>query len=447
MRRRLLIVLLAALCACSPAAAATGSDAGDPLQAQEWWLPHIGADRRRRRGRACRSRSSTAASTRRSPEFAGRPNTTFLNDQTVDGPGEYHGTAVASLAVAPRERRRHRRRLSAGGVPELRREPGRAQITDFPPSQGIVAAAQHCPGVISISFGGRAGPDSSRTSILGAVHNGCLIVAAAGNGGLAGQPADVPRGLSARAHGRRNRPERRSRRLLDALARRSTSSAPGVDDGGSRPALARPERLSRRVSAGRASRRRSSAAAAAWVWTLRPTLDVTQIFQLAAAERARHRRAGLRLRVGLRHREHPGGARSHRRLPSDPDEPNDDVDQIKPGALFADGRPLLTTPAKPSIRISGRIDQAEDPRDLYRIWVPAHRVVRATRLGGRRRGRTHLGAANGRRRRGHPRAAARPEGTAHPRRQRGRRRLRRGAAHGPHDERRATCSSVTASKR
>ncbi len=65
-------------------------------------------------------------------------------------------------------------------------------------------------------------------------------------------------------------------------------------------------------------------------------------------------------------------------LPPDPDEPNDDVDQIKPGALFPDGRPLLTTPARPSIRISGRIDQSEDPRDLYRIWVPAHRVVRAT---------------------------------------------------------------------
>jgi hypothetical protein len=37
----------------------------------------------------------------------------------------------------------------------------------------------------------------------------------------------------------------------------------------------------------------------------------------------------------------------------------------------------LTTAAKPSTRIAGRIDTSEDPRDLYRIWVPAHRVVRA----------------------------------------------------------------------
>src|SRR5260221_5796279 len=65
-------------------------------------------------------------------------------------------------------------------------------------------------------------------------------------------------------------------------------------------------------------------------------------------------------------------------LPPDPSEPNDDIDQIRPGALFPDGRPALTTSSKPSTRIAGRIDENEDPRDLYRIWVPAHRVVRAT---------------------------------------------------------------------
>ena len=62
----------------------------------------------------------------------------------------------------------------------------------------------------------------------------------------------------------------------------------------------------------------------------------------------------------------------------DPSEPNDDVDQIKPGALFPDGRPPLTTAAKPSLRIAAHIDASEDPRDVYQVWVPAHRVVRAT---------------------------------------------------------------------
>ena len=64
--------------------------------------------------------------------------------------------------------------------------------------------------------------------------------------------------------------------------------------------------------------------------------------------------------------------------PVDPDEPNDDVDQVVPGRLFATGEPPLTSPTHTSIRIAGSLDRAEDPRDLYRVWVPAHRVVRAT---------------------------------------------------------------------
>jgi hypothetical protein len=62
--------------------------------------------------------------------------------------------------------------------------------------------------------------------------------------------------------------------------------------------------------------------------------------------------------------------------PSDPGEPNDDINQVKPGQLFAAGEPPLTTVSKPSSRIAATIDAAEDPRDVYRIWVPAHRTVR-----------------------------------------------------------------------
>ena len=101
MRRRLLIVLAAALCASSPAAAGTGRIAGDPLQPQEWWLPHIGADLSAAPGPGVPITVVDSGVDPTQPEFAGRPNTTFLNDQTVNGDDEYHGTAVASLAVAP----------------------------------------------------------------------------------------------------------------------------------------------------------------------------------------------------------------------------------------------------------------------------------------------------------------------------------------------------------
>jgi subtilisin family serine protease len=100
-RRRLLIVLAAVLCAGGAAATATGRVAGDPLQAQEWWLADIGADTSSPPGPGIPITIIDSGVDPTHPEFAGRPNTTFLDDQTVDGPGEFHGTAVASLAVAP----------------------------------------------------------------------------------------------------------------------------------------------------------------------------------------------------------------------------------------------------------------------------------------------------------------------------------------------------------
>ncbi|MDX6486812.1 MAG: hypothetical protein QOF43_1965, partial [Gaiellaceae bacterium] len=69
---------------------------------------------------------------------------------------------------------------------------------------------------------------------------------------------------------------------------------------------------------------------------------------------------------------------------SDAAEPNDDVDQIVPGRLFADGEPALTTPAKPSTRVAATLDVSEDPRDVYRVWVPAHKTVRASVAAGGR---------------------------------------------------------------
>ena len=54
---------------------------------------------------------------------------------------------------------------------------------------------------------------------------------------------------------------------------------------------------------------------------------------------------------------------------------------MKPGQLFSDGQAPLTTPAKPAIRIAGDLDTSEDPRDLYRIWVPANRVVHVSVAG------------------------------------------------------------------
>ena len=51
---------------------------------------------------------------------------------------------------------------------------------------------------------------------------------------------------------------------------------------------------------------------------------------------------------------------------------------MKPGQLFELGEPALTTTAKPSTRVAATLDASEDPQDLYRVWVPAHKTVRVT---------------------------------------------------------------------
>jgi len=63
----------------------------------------------------------------------------------------------------------------------------------------------------------------------------------------------------------------------------------------------------------------------------------------------------------------------------DPFEPNDDVDQVNPnGDRYVSKEPALSTVAKRSARIAGRIDRYEDPRDVFRVWLPAASRFTAT---------------------------------------------------------------------
>jgi subtilisin family serine protease len=373
-RSRLLIALAAVLCACSPAAASTGRISSDPLQAQEWWLSRIGADQSPAPGPGVPITVVDSGVDPSHPEFAGRPSTTFLNDQTVDGPDEHHGTAIASLAAAPENG------VGIVGVyPQAVLQSFDASpvalVSDFGAVQGIDAAAQHCPGVISLSFGGGSRSAGLENAILGAIHNGCLVVAAAGNGALQGSPptypASFPHVLTVGASDQN-----------DAVAPFSTLSAaidvaaPGVAMVAAVPVSHDPSGYSMDLS-GTSFAAPLVSAAAAWVWTLRPTLDVTQIFELMRLTARDIGAPGFDSGSGYGIVSIPSALVAAAPAP-DPWEPNDNIDQVRPGGLFPDGRPLLTTATKPSTRIAGRLDNAEDPRDFYRVWVPAHHVVRAT---------------------------------------------------------------------
>jgi hypothetical protein len=49
---------------------------------------------------------------------------------------------------------------------------------------------------------------------------------------------------------------------------------------------------------------------------------------------------------------------------------------VKPGGLFTDGSDPLTRPGHGRASLSARLDVTEDPEDVYRVWVPAHRRVK-----------------------------------------------------------------------
>jgi subtilisin family serine protease len=233
--------------------------------------------------------------------------------------------------------------------------------------------------VISISFGGTNQDSQLEDAVLYALHNGCLIVAAAGNGGLEGNPpeypASYPHVLSVGATDQNG-----AVAPFSTLSPTLDVSAPGVGVMGAVPLTRDPSGYLPSLS-GTSFAAPLVSAAAAWIWTLRPTLDAGQIFQLVLQSAHDVGAPGWDSASGFGVVNIPA-ALAAAPPAVDPQEPNDDIDQIKPGGLFADGRLPLTTTAKPSIRVAGRIDQVNDPRDLYRIWVPAHHVVRAHVAGG-----------------------------------------------------------------
>ena len=268
---------------------------------------------RRQRRRTRRTPSSPAARTR--PSSTRRPS-----------------RARASTTGRWSRRSRPRRRTASASSASTRRRRSRSTTRARPGGDhrpdavaGIVAAAQHCPGVISLSFGGRTATRSSQAGILFAVDQGCLVVAAAGNGGL-GNPPSTRRRIRTCSPSARPTRTTRSRRS-PPVAHASTS--PHRASGWSGRCRSRTMRVaSRSGSTARASRPRSSARRppGSGRFGRRSTRRDLPI----CCGRARGRRiARVRLRERLRHRQHPGRARRAGSGP-DPNEPNDDVDQIRP---------------------------------------------------------------------------------------------------------------------
>jgi subtilisin family serine protease len=395
-RRTLILAAVLALIGSGSAQARVGASS-EPLTPQEWWLAHIGAERAAPPGPGVPIAIVDSGVDPTQPDFAGRPNTTFLNNQTTFGREEFHGTAVASVAAAPDNG------FGLGGVyPQATLEvwdasPTAFGITDFGAIAGLQAVAAHCPAVINLSFGSTNPDPQLQDAILDAVRRGCLVVAAAGNSGDEGSPTTYPAvwpHVFTVAATDEN----------DVVAPFSTTSpgtdvaAPGTNFVADVPTTRNPDGFEDDLS-GTSFSAPLVSAAAAWVWTVRPTLTVSQLAQILRSTARDVGPAGFDNATGWGIVDIPA-ALAAPTPPNDPFEPNDDVPQVKPGSLFEEGQPPLTTPTRPTIRIAATLDAGDDPRDVYRIWVPATRYVHvavasggnaAARLWGPQTSSTHEG--------------------------------------------------------
>ena len=284
--------------------------ATDPLQAQEWWLADIGADRatpprpRRPDHDRRQRRRSDAPGVRRPAEHdvlqrpeRRRPRGVPRHDRRVGRRGAG-------------ERRRHRRRLPDGRAPGLRRElrPARhhEQLGDRRASS---RRRSHCPGRDQPQLREHdAGPAARRTRssppCTTAASSSPRRGTAATRGSPPTYPASWPHVFTVAATDENDhvapfsthRPGRRHRRRPA-----STSSA---------PCRSRATRAAtRQASPARASRRRSSPPRPRGSGRCGRRSTPSQIAERPARERARHRRARLRHRERLGHPRHPGGAR------------------------------------------------------------------------------------------------------------------------------------------
>jgi hypothetical protein len=64
--------------------------------------------------------------------------------------------------------------------------------------------------------------------------------------------------------------------------------------------------------------------------------------------------------------------------PPDPEEPNDDIYLVKPNGLTRAGKPALTALHHPRATIKASVERAEDPEDLYRVYLPANGKIVVT---------------------------------------------------------------------
>jgi hypothetical protein len=352
------------------------ADFADPLVPTEWWRPMVGADRATPPGPGKPVTVIDSGLDLTHPEFARRPNTFALNAQsTVGSEDEGHGTAVSSVVGAP---------VDGQGLVGIYPE---AVIQSWDASSslgegaslgqeiaGLNAAARRGPGVINISLGSQERSTLEEQTIMAAFGAGSLIVASAGNEFQSGNrpefPADYHHVLTVAATNQENRPSSFS----------NASLAVDLAAPGEAIPVALPLAINQTgydVWDGTSFSAPMVSGATAWVWTARPTLEKTQLFDLMRFSARDIWSPGYDSDTGFGLLDVPH-ALAATPPAVDPQEPNEDVFLVKPKGLFRQGTTPLTAPGRSRASLRARLDVTEDPEDVYRVYVPARGRVRVT---------------------------------------------------------------------
>ena len=345
--------------------------AGDPLAvpAIGWHHYRVGADRAEPPAPGVPITVIDSGLDTSHMEFSARPNTFLLNRQLVDlETDEYHGTIVASTAAAPTDAKG-----AVGIYPQtVLRSFDLEFLAESVIVEGISRAVAAGRSVINLSLGGDEPSRAIYEATINAFGRGSLIVAAAGNDRLLDNPpiypADFPHVLTVGSTNQSDQPSDFS----------STSQAVDLAAPGEAIPWQHPTDPALWGTAnGTSFASPIVAAATAWVWTARSTLDKTQVFDLMRLSARDVSPRGPDARTGLGLLDIPGALT--RAAPAiDPLEPNDDIDHVKANGIFRVAARPLTAPNRRRATYRARLHASEDPHDVYRIWVPARSEVSAT---------------------------------------------------------------------
>lgn len=346
-------------------------DFEDPFVPEQWWRAKVGADRATPPGPGRPVTVVDSGLDLAHPEFAGRPNVVPLNEQRPEGRDSLHGTAVASLVGA-----------AVNGVGMVGVYPEAVlQSFDAAPGNvldtgeivnGVLVAARRGPSVINLSLGNRTRDTIVEQAVNEAFRRGSLVIAASGNdrgdGNPLQYPASLPHVLTVASTDRNDAPA-----SFSSSSRFVDLAAPGVD-----MLVAVPVRNGGtgyvRTASGTSFSAPIVAGAAAWVWTVRPDLDNSQLFEVLRRSARDVGPPGFDQDTGFGVLDIPN-ALAYPAPIRDPYEPNEDIELVRPFGFFGAGSPPLTNPARPRATLAARLDRTEDPRDVYRVYLPPRKQV------------------------------------------------------------------------